>query len=58
MNRKLMLVQAAIAAAQNLPERRPPIPSWPIEGQYTAEEQMEEDLTPWDDAWTDIGGEG
>ena len=58
MNRKLMLVRAAIAAAQNLPERRLPITSWQIEGNYTEEEQMDDDLMQWDEAWTDIGGEG
>jgi hypothetical protein len=58
MNTQRMFVRPAIAVAQDLAERRLPMRSWPLDGQYTEEEQMEDAVLPWDDPWTDIGGEG
>jgi hypothetical protein len=43
-------------------KRRLPIePGQPIEGEelpFTVEEQVKDGLTPWEDHWIDIGGEG
>ena len=42
----------------DIPGRRLLMSPCPIEDAITDEEQVCEALTPWDDAWTDIGGEG
>ena len=58
MNTKRMFVRPANAVAQDHPERRLPMRSWLLKGHYTEEEQFEDAVMPWDDPWTDIGGEG
>ena len=58
MNTKRKFVRPAIAVAHDHPERRLPMRSWSLEGQNAEEEQMEDAMMPWDDPWTDIGGEG